>query len=156
MTNLFTNTDLPHSISDGPLSSIIPAYAAFLSQQGYTEDSAHLQLRFLKDMNQWLHQQQLQVTDLSEQVIHLYMRSRHQRFRPRRDDTSTLNRLVYLLRAHGILPKEAARPPNNPHRYIENDYDSYLAKGRGLSEATRINYRSFIKGFYVPLLPKPL
>jgi site-specific recombinase XerD len=147
MTKLFTNTDLPQGMGNGPLGSIIPVYAAFLSQQGYSEHSAHLQLRFLNDMNQWLHQQQLQVTDLSEQTIQQYMRSRHQRFRPRRDDASILGRLVYLLHAHGLLPKEAARPPDDPHRCIENDYDRYLSEERGLSVATRISYRSFIKRF---------
>jgi hypothetical protein len=28
-------------------------YTAFLSQQGFTEHSIYLQLRFLNDMNQW-------------------------------------------------------------------------------------------------------
>ncbi len=147
MTELFTNTYLPQDMSDGPLSSIIPVYAAFLAQQGYTKNSAHLQLRFLNDLNLWLHQQQLQVTDLSEQTIHRYMRSRHQRYRPRRDDDSTLSRLVYLLQAHGILQKEPVRHPDNPHRCIENDYDRYLSEERGLSMATRSRYMPFIKRF---------
>ena len=114
MIKLFTDTDLPQDKGNGPLSCIIPAYAALLSQQGYTEHSAHLQLRFLNDMNQWLHQQRLEVTDLSEPTIHRYMQFRYQRFRPRRDDASILSRLVNLLEAHGLLPKEAARPPDNP------------------------------------------
>ena len=132
MTKLFTETDLPQGMSSGPLGCIIPAYAASLSQQGYSEHSALLQLRFLSDMNKWLHRQQLQVTDLSAQAIHRYMQSRYQRLCPRRDDASTLSRLVSLLHAHSLLPKEATRPPDNPHQYIENDYDRYLYEERGL------------------------
>jgi site-specific recombinase XerD len=147
MIKLFTDADLPQDMGKGPLSCILPAYAALLSQQGYTEHSAHLQLRFLNDLNQWLHQQGMQVTDLSEPTIHRYMQSRHKRFRPRRDDASILNRLVLLLQTHGLLPKEAARPPDNPRQRIENDYDRYLSEERGLSVATRINYRSFIQRF---------
>lgn len=147
MTQLFTDTDLPKGLDSGPLGCIIPAYAALLSQQGYCEQSAHLQLRFLNDLNQWLNQQQLQVTDLSEPTIHRYMRSRLQRLRPRRDDASTLRRLVHLLRDRGILPKEAARPPVSPHHRIENDYDRYLSEKRGLAVATRISYRSYIQKF---------
>ena len=60
MTKLFTNTDLPQSMRNGPLGSIIPVYATLLAQQSFSEHSAHLQLRFFNDMNQWLHQQQLQ------------------------------------------------------------------------------------------------
>jgi site-specific recombinase XerD len=147
MTILFTNTDLPQDMSDGPLGSIVPVYAAFLAKQGYAKKSAHLQLRFLNDLNQWLLQQQLQVTDLSEQTLHRYMRSRHQRYRPRRDDGSTLSRLVYLLHTHGILQKKPAQYPGNPHQCIINDYDRYLSEERGLSMTTRSRYLPFIKRF---------
>ena len=147
MTTLFTNTDLPKDMSDGPLGSIVPVYAAFLAKQGYAENSAHLQLRFLNDLNQWLLQQQLLASDLSEQTIHRYMRSRHQRYRPRSDDSSILSRLVYLLHAHGILQKEPAQYPDNPHQDVENDYDRYLSEERGLSITTRSSYLLFIKRF---------
>lgn len=147
MTTLFTNTDLPQDMSDGPLGSIASVYAAFLAKQGYAENSAHLQLRFLNDLNQWLLQQQLLASDLSEQTIQRYMRSRHQRYRPRSDDSSTLSRLVYLLHAHGILKKEPAQYSDNPHQGVENDYDRYLSEERGLSMTTRSSYLFFIKRF---------
>jgi len=83
MTKLFTVTDLSQNRSNGPLCGIIPSYADVLCQQGYSENSAHLQLRFLNDMNQWLHQQQLQATDLSEKTIHRYMASAHDVMMPR-------------------------------------------------------------------------
>lgn len=147
MTKLFANSDLPHGMDNGPLGCVIPAYAALLSQQGYTELSAHQQLRFLNDLNQWLHQQQIQVVDLSGQAINRYMQSRHQRFRPRRDDAAILRRLVQLLHTHCLLPEEATRPPDNPRQQIENDYDRYLSEERGLSVSTRVNYRFFIQRF---------
>lgn len=147
MTKLFTVTDLSQDISKGPLCGIIPAYADVLCQQGYSENSAHLQLRFFNDMNQWLHQQQLQATDLSENTIHQYMRSRHQRFRPRRDDVAILSRFICLLRAQGLLPSEDPGPPDNPHQQIENDFARYLSEERGLSVATCTNYLPFIRRF---------
>jgi site-specific recombinase XerD len=147
MTKFYTDCDLPQGMDQGPLGSIIPAYAAFLSQQGYAEQSAHLQLRFLADMNQWLHQQRLQVTDLTEPTIHRYMRFRHQRFRPRRDDASILSRLLHLLHTQSLLPKEDARSSDNPHQRVEHDFDRYLSEERGLSVATRINYQPFIQLF---------
>jgi site-specific recombinase XerD len=147
MTKLYAISDLPPGMDSGPLGCIIPAYAALLSQQGYTEYSAHQQLRFLNDLNQWLHRQQIQVVDFSEQVINQYMLSRHQRFRPRRDDAAILRRLVQLLHAHDLLPEEVTRPPDNPRQRIENDYDRYLSEERGLSVSTRVNYRFFIERF---------
>jgi site-specific recombinase XerD len=147
MTKLFANSDLPQDLGKGPLDCVIPAYASLLSQQGYTEQSARLQLRFLNDMNQWLAQQRIQVTDLSDQAIHRYMRSRHQRFRPRRDDAAILSRLEHLLHAHGLLPRKVTPFSDYPCHRIENDYDRYLSEERGLSMATRINYRTFIQKF---------
>ncbi|TKB23082.1 integrase [Desulfopila sp. IMCC35006] len=147
MTKLYANSDLSQGMDNGPLGCIIPAYAALLSEQGYTEHSAYQQLRFLNDMSQWLHQQRIQVVDLSGQTIHRYIQSRHQRFGPRRDEAAILRRLVQLLHAHCLLPVEATRIPDNPRQQIENDYDCYLSEERGLSVSTRVNYRLFIQRF---------
>ena len=89
MTQLFKATDLPQGMDKGPLSCITPAYATLLARQGYSKQSARLQLCFLRDLNQWLNQQNLQVSDLSRSTIHRYMRSRRHRFRPRREDAPT-------------------------------------------------------------------
>ena len=111
MTTFFTDPHLPQNMYQGPLGSVVPAYAAHLSQQGYTQQSAHLQLRFLADLNQWLHRQRLQVTDLTEPTLHRYLRSRHQRFRPRRDDTSILRKLLRLLHDSGPFAKQSSTAP---------------------------------------------
>jgi site-specific recombinase XerD len=147
MTKFFTDRDLPQGMDQGPLGSIIPTYAAFLSKQGYTEHSAQLQLRFLADMNQWLGQQRLQVADLTKSTIHRYIRSRYKRLRPRRDDDSILSRLLHLLHSEGFLQKETSRPPDNPHQRVEHNFDRYLSEERGLSVSTRINYIPFIHQF---------
>jgi len=147
MNRLFTDTDIPQSMEQGPLGSVIPAYAALLSQQGYTQQSAHQQLRFLADMSQWLEQQGIQLSELTEPILHRYMQSRGQRFRPRRDDASILRRLLNLLHTQGLLPQQAPETPDNPHERIEHDFDRYLSEERGLSMATRINYRCFIRRF---------
>jgi site-specific recombinase XerD len=147
MTQLFKATDLPQGMDKGPLSCITPAYAALLARQGYSKQSARLQLCFLRDLNQWLNQQQLQVGDLSRTTIHRYIRSRRQRFRPRRDDASTMNRIVHLLQVHGILPKQTDSSHVYPHQRIEDDYDRYLSEQRGLAVTTRTTYRSIIRKF---------
>jgi site-specific recombinase XerD len=147
MTRFFTDSQLSQNTYQGPLDSVVPAYAALLSQQGYAQKTAHLQLRFLDDLNQWLDRQRLQVTNLTEPILHGYLRSRHQRFRPRRDDISILRKLIHLLHTQGFLPKKAPPPIDNPRQRIEEDFDRYLSEERGLSMATRTNYRVFIRRF---------
>lgn len=147
MTDFFAATDLPQNMDQGPLASIVTAYAALLSQQGFTRQYARLQLRFLSDLNQWLLEHRLQISDLCEPTLHQYLRSRHQRFHPRRDDQSILRRLLQLLHTQGLLPEVAPASPANPHQSVEEDFDRYLAEERGLSMATRINYRPFVQRF---------
>lgn len=147
MTTSITDPHLPQDIYQGPLDSVIPAYAALLSEQGYAKQSADLQLRFLADLDQWLHRKRLQVTDLTELTLNLYLQSRYRQFRPRRDDNSTLKKLLNILHTQGLLPKEAPPPLDNPRQRIEHDYDRYLAEERGLSMSTRTSYRFFIQRF---------
>jgi site-specific recombinase XerD len=147
MAKIFLVSDIAQHPEQGPLDSIIPAYAAFLSQQGFSEQSSRQQLRFLADMNRWLHKKQLAIPDLTALTIQRYLRSRHRHLRPRRDDAAILNRLMHLLHTHGLLPKITARRPDNPHQRIDNDFDRYLSEERGLCAATRINYRPFIQKF---------
>lgn len=149
MTEFFAATDLPQHMDQGPLASIVKDYAALLSQQGFTRQYARLQLRFLSDLNQWLLEHRLQISDLSKSTLHQYLRSRHQRFRPRRDDQSILRRLLQLLHTQGFLPEEAPDSQSlvNPHQSLEEDFDRYLVEERGLSMATLINYRPFVQRF---------
>ena len=147
MTNYFSDNNIAQDSEQGPLDGIIPTYADFLSQQGFSKISACQQLRFLADMNRWLHQKRLSISDLTTHTIQRYLRLRHRRLRPRRDDAAILNRLVHLLHTQGLLPKKDTRLPDNPHQHIDNDFDRYLSEERGLSVATRINYRPFIQKF---------
>ncbi len=147
MNNFFSVSDIAQHIEQGPLNGIIPAYAAFLSRQGFSEQSARQQMRFFADLNRWLHKKRLAIPDLTAPTIQRYLRSRYRHFRPRRDDAAILNRLVHLLQTQGLLPQNTARLLYNPHQHIDNDFDRYLSEERGLSKATRINYRPFVQKF---------
>jgi site-specific recombinase XerD len=147
MTNLISVSDIAQHSGQGPLDGIIPAYADLLSQQGFKEQSTRQQLRFLSDMNRWLYKKQLAISDLTAPTFQRYLQSRYRHLRPRRDDAAILNRLEHLLQIHGLLPKNTARVLDNPHQRIDNDFDRYLSEERGLSKATRINYRPFVHKF---------
>src|SRR3990167_6113190 len=145
MPQFFTNPSLPLSVYEEPLAGIVPAYADLRYQQRYTHHSAHLQLRFLADLSHWLDRQRFRITDITEALLRRYLRSRHHRFRPRRDDASILKRVLHLLHTKGILPYKASPSINSPRQCVENDFDRYLSQERGLSMATRVNYRPFIQ-----------
>ena len=147
MNNFFSVISKNQHIEQGPLDGIIPAYAAFLSRQGFSEQGARQQMQFLADLNRWLHKKRLAIPDLTAPTIQRYLRSRHRHLHPRRDDAAILNRLVHLLHTQGLLPKNTVRLPDNSHQRIINDFDRYLSEERGLSTATRLNYRPFVQKF---------
>ncbi|MGH7845617.1 MAG: site-specific integrase [Candidatus Binatia bacterium] len=147
MTQFFTNHSLPPSMYEGPLGGIVPAYADLLYQQGYADESAHLQLRFLADLSHWLDRQRFGVADITKALLYRYLRSRHHRLRPRRDDASILKRLLHLLHTKGLLQNKVSPSIHSPRQCVENDFDRYLSQERGLSMATRVNYRPFIQRF---------
>lgn len=147
MTQFFTNRSLPPSMYEGPLGGIVPAYADLLYQQGYADESAHLQLRFLADLSHWLDRQRFGVADITKALLYRYLRSRHHRLRPRRDDASILKRLLHLLHTKGLVQNKVSPSIHSPCQCVENDFDRYLSQERGLSMATRVNYRPFIQRF---------
>ncbi len=147
MTQFFTNSSLPPSMYEGPLGGIVPAYADLLCQQGFTHQSAYLQLRFLADLSHWLDRQRFSIADVTKALLYRYLQSRHHRLRPRRDDASILKRLLHLLHTKGLLQNKVSPSIHSPRQCVENDFDRYLSQERGLSMATRVNYRPFIQRF---------
>ena len=133
MTQFFTNPALAPSICEGPLGCIVPVYADLLYQQGYTHQSAHLQLRFLADLSRWLNRRRFPIADITKALLRRYLRSRHHRFRPRRDDASILKRLLHLLHTKELLQNKGSPSINSPCQCVENDFDRYLSQERGLS-----------------------
>ena len=131
----------------GPLGPIIDVYAALLHQRGYKRQSARIQIRLISDFSRWIERQRLTACRVSQPVIDRYLRSRYQRYRPRRDDRSTLNRVVTLLREKGIVRDPIPTTIHTPLQQIEDDFKRYLAQERGLSLAAQVNYLPFILKF---------
>ena len=59
MTKSSANSNFLQCMDKGPLGCILAAFTALISQQGFSKHSIQQQLRFLNDMNQWLHQQRV-------------------------------------------------------------------------------------------------
>jgi site-specific recombinase XerD len=131
----------------GPLGPIIDVYAALLHQRGYKRQSARVQIRLISDFSRWIERQRLTACRVSHPVIDRYLRSRYQQYRPRRDDRSTLNRVVALLREKGIVRDPIPTTIHTPLQQIEDDFKRYLAQERGLSLAAQVNYLPFILNF---------
>lgn len=148
MTDLFfSNLRALQRLHEGPLGPHIDAFAAHLGEQGYARSTARYQIHLVADLSHWLDRQRFQIADITQALLRRYLRSRHHRFRPRRDDASILKRLLHLLHTKGLLQNKASPSINSPRQCVENDFDRYLSQERGLSMATRVNYQPFIQRF---------
>jgi site-specific recombinase XerD len=147
MNPFYPYTQTHQHIYDGPLGPIIDVYAALLHQRGYKRQSVRIQIRLIADFSHWIERQGLKACRVSQPIIDRYLRSRYQRYRPRRDDRSTLNRLVALLREKGIVRDPIPTTIHTPLQQIGDDFKRYLAQERGLSLAAQVNYLPFILKF---------
>jgi len=147
MNPFYPYTTTHQHIYNGPLAPIIDAYGGLLNQQGYKRQSARIQIRLIADFSRWIERQGLTACRVSQPIIDRYLHSRYQRYRPRRDDRSTLNRLVALLREKGIVRDPIPTTIHTPLQQIEDDFKRYLSQERGLSLAAQMNYLPFILKF---------
>ncbi len=147
MNPFYPYTQTHQHTYNGPLGPIIDVYAALLHQRGYKRQSVRIQIRLIADFSHWIERQGLKACRVSQPIIDRYLRSRYQRYRPRRDDRSALNRLVALLREKGIVRDPIPTTIHTPLQQIEDDFKRYLAQERGLSLAAQVNYLPFILKF---------
>jgi site-specific recombinase XerD len=54
---------------------------------------------------------------------------------------------MHLLHSQRLLHDKTPQPFTSPRERVENDFERYLSQERGLSMATRVNYRPFIRQF---------
>ena len=146
MNPVYPYTQIKQQIYYGPLGPIIDDYASLLHQRGYKQKSARIQIRLIADFSHWIERQGLRACHVSQAIIDRYLCSRYRQYRRRRDDHSTLNRFVALLREKGIIA-DLIPPIHTPLKQIEDDFKRYLAQERGLSLATQVNYLPFILKF---------
>jgi len=147
MNPFYPYTQTHQHIDNGPLVPIIDAYATLLHQRGYKGQSARIQIRLIADFSRWMGRQGLTACRVSQPIIDRYLCSRYHRYRPRREDRATLNRVVALLREKGIVQYPIPTMPHTPLQQIEDDFKRYLAQERGLSRAAQVNYLPFILKF---------
>ena len=128
------------SMCAGPLASYIDAYTSLLHQQGYSHKVARTQLLLVADLSKWLQRRRLTAADLDGPLLDRYLRDRKSRQHAARGNRSALQKLMALLREHGIDAKQAPSGAPSMHQRIEEEYRRYLVQERGLSAASVHNY----------------
>jgi integrase/recombinase XerD len=134
---------------EGPLASHIGPFSRSLSEQGYTLDSIHRQVRLAACFSRWLKQQGgVALRRVSSEHPSQYLRYRARHARPSRGDAAALRHLLEFLRCEGVIPieKMSARRLTPAERCTQG-YEHHLREARGLASATITNYVPLIRSF---------
>jgi integrase/recombinase XerD len=133
---------------EGPLSTHIPAFAAWVREQGYAAAYRHQQVLVTARFCRWLGKQGVNVRRLSMDHLSQYLRSRARWVRIRGGGAAALRQFLEFLRHEGFLPAEKVVPCRlTPVKQETQAFETYLRNERALAEATVANYVPLIRGF---------
>ena len=88
---------------EGPLATHIGSFTKLLEDQGFSQESSHVQTRLVADFSRWLKQTHAVLPAITGQHISRYLRYRARHRRRRSSDTCVLKRLLDFLRRQGAI-----------------------------------------------------
>jgi len=130
----------------GPLSIHIEGFATFLGRQGYALSTVKTKLQLLVVLSGWLQRRKMQVTDLDEERLGLFL-ARHRRRGTRRGDERTGWQMLLYLRGLGCIPTPPETIDDTALGQVERDFARFLYSERGLKPATVGNYQRTVQRF---------
>ena len=136
MQNLFI---LP-SGSSGPLFPYINPYLTQLKEQGYAAGSFYEQIHILKVCDRWLKRTGRDVHDLDESVARECLLRVIKGGYGKNAGSSTLRRLLAMLRRIGVTPEAKAACPS-PSEQLVRAYERFLLEERNLASQTVVHRR---------------
>jgi site-specific recombinase XerD len=131
---------------EGPLGDYVDLYAAQLLREGHCYQSGTRCIRIVGDFSQWLARKHFNINDVDESLVVQYLRFRTQYQQPFCSDRPALCRLLGLLRQIDVIAPQTIIPPK-PLEQIEQDFEHYLLRERGLSQTTVIRHRPPLRKF---------
>jgi site-specific recombinase XerD len=127
----------------------IDSFASSLLDLGYAESTVQEQLRLIVELVHWLDRRKIQVADLDEEVVGLFIDGRRHEGHLRRGERHTACRFVEHVREKGLIPAARVHPEESLITQLERSYESYLRVERGLTTATVDRYQRFVRRFLI-------
>lgn len=130
----------------GPLGIHIDRYAARLLSEGHCYQGGARCLRVVSDFSRWLDRKHLDVSAVNECTVEQFQRFLKRHRQPICSDRSALRRLLVVLRESDVIGPQTPTA-QGPLEQIEHDFQCYLLKERGLSQATVIRHLPPLRKF---------
>lgn len=127
----------------------LDSFIATVTDLGYARSSVKERLRLLGDLELWLDRRRLALVDLDEQVVERFLEYRRRQGHLRKGHARTASQFLEHLREKGAIRSPEPTVDESPLGSLQNQYENYLKKERGLSPGTIIRNWGFIRHFMV-------
>ena len=131
----------------GPLEPFASGFAGELARQGFTANSASLQLGVVAHLSRWLIAEDLVVDVLDDGVVERFCRARRDAGYTAFLTPRTLVHLLAYLRGLGVIAPAAASIVGGPVGELLEQYRAHLAVERGLVDEVVAGYLHVIRPF---------
>jgi site-specific recombinase XerD len=130
----------------GPLGPHIDAFVALLLDAGYARSTVRTYLWCLADFGRWMIREGVR-DELDDRIVDAFVETRRRQKRLHRSHRAALGRLLEYLREQGIAATPQRACTTSPAAQFVSQYEQYLSVERGLTPATLVRYRPFIRRF---------
>jgi integrase/recombinase XerD len=130
----------------GPLGEFAEGFAAELTGFGYSGRGGEAQLRLMAHLSRWMSAHGLLPGDLTGDAVDRFVIARRASYRGLRSARALVALLGYL-RSRGAVPAAAVAAAVDPVEVLLERFGGYLARERGLAEATVSSYVSQARPF---------
>jgi site-specific recombinase XerD len=129
----------------GLLGPQVEGYRDWLAQRGYRSTTVRNMLKDLGQVGQWLSAEGLQVAELSEERLAVFLIARREAGQRRVPGIRAMTPLLSYLRQAGVAP--AVTPSLTPLGALLGQYRSWLVQERGLAASTVLRYENTARRF---------
>lgn len=133
-------------ISD-PLKPFATGFAAELARQGYTQNSARVQLHLMAHLSRWLASESLDVNGLCLTKVERFLTARRAAGYTCHLTEKGMRPMLTYLRQIGVVPAPPAAAPSGPVEEVLERYRHYLTVERGLGSQTARGYVDAVQPF---------
>jgi site-specific recombinase XerD len=131
----------------GPLEPFAAGFAAELSRQGYTRNSACAQTRLMAHVSRWLENEGLDAHELYPTEVERFLRVRRAAGYRCHLTKRAMGPILTYLRRLGAVPAPPAASPDGPVSELLERYREYLTVERGLGKPTARVYVDAVRPF---------
>jgi integrase/recombinase XerD len=140
--------------SSGPLKPFAAGFASELARQGYTRDSACMQVRLMAHVSRWLASEGLDAGGLCPTEVDRFLCARRRAGYKSKLTEKAMQPMLTYLRRLGAVPVPPVVAPDGPVEEVLEKYRDYLTVERGLGRPTARGYidsvRPFLQGRVSP------